>query len=65
MAGGTANGYINGYYVTREEKDGGTRMEDGSSPTSFATRVVKVDVFEVSGGRLLASQTQRLVRRLP
>ena len=61
---GAASGYINGYFVKRTEVDGGTQV-DGASPKGFATRLVRVDVYQAMGGRLVASQTQRVLRVAP
>lgn len=63
-AGGVASGYVNGYFIRRIETDGGT-VVPGVTLAGFATRQVRVDVYESTGGRLLVSHSQRLIRKAP
>lgn len=73
QGGGLYEGYLNGYFVRRQESDGGTTVA-GAPTVGFVTRVVTVEVYDtdvssaIAGVRkkhILAAHTQRLIRHQP
>jgi prepilin-type N-terminal cleavage/methylation domain-containing protein len=54
---GTAEGYLNGYYVVREEA-----AAEEVTPGIYASHI-DVDVFETFRGRLVASYSTRILRQ--